>query len=134
MPSLPHERLEEAKRYFDRASSDEAQRRTTISRAYLATFVRLTEIADKLPAPPVVAGGVHERVVRTLQCCPGHAPFGAVRTECRRASHILNQFRSLRTDADYQTNIDITVADAELALKLASQIFEIADEIEKKIK
>lgn len=122
--------FQHAESLFDSKNCDEITARLLINRAYYGIYgFVLTEVENRLfydldKSNP----SVHQALINTFKYKKYSSPdqqklYNKIATQLRQA-------RVLRTNADYELQYHITSNDAEQALLLGKQIFEIIESLD----
>jgi uncharacterized protein (UPF0332 family) len=92
--------------------------RNSISRAYYALFLKAREIAEKLPNPPEKLKS-HEKVIRQFE----------LHQKLKHFAPVITQRKLKRCNADYDTHLTISHADAENHYKSVKSLLEKLDKV-----
>jgi hypothetical protein len=105
-----------------RASSVEADCRTSIGRSYYAVFKTLADWLTHLPLAVPTTGEAHEAVIYYFMKCPD--------SDAKQIGAILQNLRATRTQADYQMTLVLRAGESEFAFRKAAHSLVLFDQRE----
>ena len=116
--SVTPDALLEAAKALGRGEA-EVDRRNAASRAYYAAYHRCLPLSRSIGLSAEPGHGVHRQLVDTLT--------GSSDLRVKSVGYRLNECRKLRTQADYEIEIDFSSRDARVAIAQCERIMSQVD-------